>query len=63
MLIDNKHKFKKISTLGLMGLMASTQLFTVPYFYIDAYANMKSNFELKKSYKCYRNYELKSGYE
>ena len=48
MLIDNKHKFKKISTLGLMGLMASTQLFTVPYFYIDAYANMKSNFELRK---------------
>ena len=48
MFINNKNKLKKISTLGLMGIMASTQLLTMPYFYIDTYANIKSNFDLRK---------------
>ena len=48
MSINNKNKLKKISTLGLMGIMASTQLLTMPYFYIDTYANIKSNFDLRK---------------
>ena len=48
MFINNKNKLKKISTLGLMGIMASTQLLTMPYFYIDTYANLKSNFDLRK---------------
>ena len=48
MFINNKNKLKKISTLGLMGIMASTQLLTLPYFYIDTYANIKSNFDLRK---------------
>lgn len=48
MFINNKNKLKKIRTLGLMGIMASTQLLTMPYFYIDTYANIKSNFDLRK---------------
>ena len=48
MFINNKNKLKKISTLGLMGIMASTQLLTMPYFYTDSYANIKSNFDLRK---------------
>ena len=48
MFINNKNKLKKISTLGLMGIMASTHLLTMPYFYIDTYANIKSNFDLRK---------------
>lgn len=48
MFINNKNKLKKTSTLGLMGVMASTQLLTMPYFYIDTYANIKSNFDLRK---------------
>ena len=48
MLINNKHKLKKISAIGLMGVMASAQLLTASYFYTDAYANIKSNFDLRK---------------
>ena len=48
MFINNKSKLKKISILGLMGLMTSAQILAVPYFYIDSYANMKSNYDLRK---------------
>lgn len=48
MFINNNSKLKKISILGLMGLMTSAQILSVPYFYIDSYANMKSNYDLRK---------------
>lgn len=48
MFINNKSKLKKISILGLTGLMTSAQILAASYFYIDSYANMKSNYDLRK---------------